>query len=276
MTEEKISEIRDLLTIQGVYGKVKDITIEEYYSVFENRKGIGSLDLFCPCCKANKTFVFRKAESSNLLGSGLCTMNSFSTWANKIYVLTYECPTCGNLLYYSFYYTNNTIIKLAQYPSLFDVSRDELKKYRNNGLIDAESFDQIYKAEICASESYFVAAYTYMRRVYESMLISVFRQNENEIGITEEEYRKKRSDEKMEIIKPYLAIDEEVYKPLYALLSAGIHSLTEEECCEDYTLLKSILLDILVEQKAKTERAKKRKDIQDLYSKRKSELKNNN
>jgi len=145
-----------------------------------------------------------------------------------------------------------------------------LKKYQKNDLIDKESFEEIYKAEICASENYFVASYTYMRRVYENMLFNVFSQNAEEIGITEDEYRKLRSDEKMERIKPFLAIDEEIYKPLYALLSVGIHLLTEDECCQDYSLLKSILLDILAEQKAKKERELKRKEIQDLYSKKKS------
>ena len=72
-------------------------------------------------------------------------------------------------------------------------------------------------------------------------------------------------------MKLIIDIDEEIYKPLYALLSAGIHSLTEDECCQDYSLLKSILLDILSEQKAKKERELKRKEIQDLYSKKKSE-----
>ena len=100
------------------------------------------------------------------------------------------------------------------------------------------------------------------------MLLNVFNQNIEEIGITEEEYRKLRSDQKMEKIKPFLAIDEEIYKPLYSLLSAGIHSLTEDECCQEYSLLKSILLDILEEQKAKKEKEKKRREIQELYSKK--------
>ena len=110
-----------------------------------------------------------------------------------------------------------------------------------------------------------------MRRVYESLLINIFTQNKEEIGISEEDFRKLRSDEKIAKIKPYLAIDDEIYKPLYALLSAGIHSLTEEECREDYALLKSILLDIIAEQKARKEKEDKRKSIIELYSKRKGE-----
>lgn len=273
MNEEKINEIRNLLVFKGVYGKMKNITFNEYYGIMSKGKGIESLDLFCPCCKANKTFVYMKSEVSELMGTSLYNPPGYNMLIGNIIELAYRCPTCVSSIYFSFYYNDNTMIKLAQYPSLFDVSRDELKKYKNNGLIDENSFNEIYKAEICASESYFVASYTYMRRVYENMLLSVFRQNIDDIGLTEEEYRRKRSDEKMEIIKPFLAIDDEIYKPLYALLSAGIHSLTEEECCNHYTLLKSILLEILIEQKAKAERTKKRKEIQDLYSQYKSNTK---
>ncbi len=265
---DKKQEFLTLFDSKGVYGKIKDIKYEDYEK-WTSMQSPQSLDLYCPICKENKTFVNNRSRANEIYGR---------SWKNGRFIyylreLVYTCPTCEEEIYYSFLYKDGSVMKLAQYPSLYDVSRDELKKYHKNDLIEKESFDEIYKAEVCASENYYVASYTYMRRVYENMLLKVFTQNIEEIGITEEEYRKLRSDEKMERIKPFLAIDEEIYKPLYALLSVGIHSLSEEECCEDYSLLKSILLDVLAEQKAKKEREKKRKEIQELYSKKKSENK---
>ena len=103
--------------------------------------------------------------------------------------------------------------------------------------------------------------------------MSVFTHNQNEIGSSEEDFRKLHSDEKLKTIKDYLAIDDEIYLPLYGLLSAGIHAMSEEQCCEDYTVLKPILLDILAEQKAKKEKLAKRKELKELYAKRKGEIK---
>lgn len=263
---DKKEEFLTIFTQKGVYGKIKDISFDDYQK-WTGSEAPNSLDLYCPVCKTNKTFIKGNFGSSS--NFGIFWDDTGRHYGSR--GIVFSCPTCNEEIYYSFLYKNNCVIKLAQYPSLYDVSRDELKKYQKNDLIDKESFEEIYKAEICASENYFVASYTYMRRVYENMLLNVFSQNIEEIGITEDEYRKLRSDEKMERIKPFLAIDEEIYKPLYALLSAGIHSLTEDECCQDYSLLKSILLDILAEQKAKKERELKRKEIQDLYSKKKSE-----
>lgn len=263
---DKKQEFLALFDCKGVYGKIKEISFGDY-QIWSGSEAPSSLDLYCPICKANKTFVKESFDSNPIFGDFLGNNGRNYGLRN----IVYSCPTCNEEIYYAFLYKNNCVTKLAQYPSLYDVSRDELKKYQKNDLIDKESFDEIYKAEVCASENYYVASYTYMRRVYEKMLLNVFNQNIEEIGLTEEEYRKLRSDEKMERIKSFLAIDEEIYKPLYALLSAGIHSLNEDECCQDYSLLKSILLDILAEQKAKKEREKKRQEIQDLYSKKKSE-----
>lgn len=262
---DKKQEVLTLFDQKGIYGKIKDVSFENFQK-WMGSEAPSSLDLYCPKCKVNKTFVKGQNEVSGLFGR----FWNNEQWNYGLKSIVFSCPTCREKILYTFLYNNDCVIKIAQYPSLYDVSRDELKKYQKNDLIDKESFEEIYKAEICASENYFVASYTYMRRVYENMLFNVFSQNAEEIGITEDEYRKLRSDEKMERIKPFLAIDEEIYKPLYALLSVGIHLLTEDECCQDYSLLKSILLDILAEQKAKKERELKRKEIQDLYSKKKS------
>ena len=140
-------------------------------------------------------------------------------------------------------------------------------------MIDKESFSQLYKAEECASIGFYIAAYTYMRRVYESLLSSVFSQNIDKIGISEADFKKLRSDEKLNKIKDYLAIDDEIYLPLYKLLSAGIHTMSEEQCCEDYEVLKPILIDILAEQKAKKEKESNRAELKSLFSKRKGEMK---
>lgn len=267
MDDITIAKFLDLLTKQGVYGRLK-CEYQDFYDFIWD-KPLQSLDLYCPKCRTTKTFIYVGRECIEQFGSA-------SERARTVYfsyLLKYNCPTCQKSLCYILYYDINqkSVIKLAQYPTLYDVTPDELKKYKKNDLIDEESFNQIYKADTCASESYFIAAYTYMRRVYESLLVNIYTQNKEEIGIREGDFKKLRSDEKILKIKPYLAIDDEIYKPLYALLSAGIHSLTEEECCEDYNLLKSILLDIIAEQKARKEKEEKRKNIIELYSKRKGE-----
>lgn len=275
MTEEMIKAFGEFQVEKGIYEQINGIKIEDFKALTSNQ-ALKTIDLYCPLCKENKTFIYSKSEYINGLGQlPYPSEDGFGTaYTGAIRFLNYECPSCGKKLVYGFYHNGKaSVTKITQYPSLFDVSRDELKKYQKNDLIDKVSFSQLYKAETCASSGYYVAAYTYMRRVYETMLLSVFKQYEQEIGITEDNFRKLRSDEKLKSIKNYLAIDDEIYIPLYGLLSAGIHAMTEEQCCEDYTVLKPILLEILAEQKAKKEKAAKRKELKELFAKRKGEMK---
>lgn len=258
-----MEELKDLFLNCGIYSKKK---VDRYDAV--NVGHCKSLDLFCPNCKANKTFIPYSVEESYLLGS--IVVNSTRT-VGAIREVSFKCPTCELKVYYSFYYDGEFLHKLAQYPSLKDVSRDELKQYEKSSQIDKESFKEINKAYECASSGFFVAAYTYLRRVFENLLLNLFKTNQETFEIGLGDFDKLRFDEKLELLKEILAIEDSIYKPLYSLLSEGIHSLSEDECENYFNLLKFILLDILAEQKAKEEKAKNRKNILDLYAKKKAE-----
>lgn len=251
---------------EGLYCKYRGMNFSDYLSLTCSTDAIKSLDLYCPQCKQEKTFVFKYNGTSDIMGRNEYPNGTGKSYCGATRLLVYECPTCGERLLYGFYHNGFDVIKITQYPSLYDVSRDELKQYKKNDLIDEESFNQIYKADICASSGYFVAAYTYMRRVYETLMVSVFQQNKSDLDISEEEFKKLGGHEKIKKIRTYLAIEEGIYGPLYSLLSGGIHTYTEEECSTNYVFLKMVLLDVLAEQKTKKEREAKRKEILKLHS----------
>ena len=270
MDFENEKELQVLLKDKGEYGKTT-LSNYDFYEILNNKKICCTLDLYCSNCKTDKTFVREDQNSTRWFGEcEACNALNVTLMCGNLIHLLYQCPTCHKKLYYSLLKQGNEIIKISQYPSLYEVSRDELKKYKKNDLIDAESFNQIYKADICASSGYFVAAYTYMRRVYETLMISVFKQNETEIDISEEDFKKLGGHEKIKKIRAYLAIDDDIYGPMYSMLSGGVHTYTEDECSSNYEFLKYVLLDILAEQKAKKERESNRKEILDLFSKIKS------
>ena len=276
--EECKNNVLQLMVNKGVYSYVQ-INSYEQYTHFMTSRIFKTLDLYCPNCKQDKTFLFNSYMDCKFGQRWkLISTEGKYDYIHYTYELIFKCPTCGEEIAFYFYYdeTKKRIIKIGQYPSLYDISKDELKQYQKSSLISDDDMKQLYKAYTCASESYFVAAYTYMRRVFENLLSAAFNDNKGEIGLTEEKFRKMRSNEKLEKLKDYLAIDDEIYAPLYALLSVGIHSLTEEECGENFELLKSILLDILAEQKAKKEKKEKRKQIKTLYSKKEAEQKAEN
>lgn len=125
MAKDVSVELYDLLVKKGTYEKVSDIN-SDIYEKFISRYGFPTLDLFCPNCKDNKTFV----QTNWNYVDGLGSYQKGSQRFQNIRSLYYHCPTCGQSVFYLFYYNGNEIIKLAQYPSLYDVSRDELKNIK--------------------------------------------------------------------------------------------------------------------------------------------------
>ena len=272
MTETTKDKFEKILLKEGVYGQCK-MTREEFND-FSYETLLKSLDLYCPKCKQNKTFIFDRCYSSQQLGSINWMQEPLVCLsANQLHYLTYACPTCGEKVFYAFYFDGNKMHKIAQYPSLMEVTRDELKEFDKSKLIDDSSYKEVYKAYECASSGFYVAAFTYMRRVYENLLLNLYKENKSEITVEEGIFERLKFDQKLELLKDYLAIEESIYKPLYSILSEGIHSSSEEECQKHFTLLKIVLLDILAEQKAKKEKAEKRKAMMDLFAEKKAEIK---
>lgn len=265
MTDEKKELINNLLQNLGIYCSVDQISQDNIKEVFGFKRVSNALDLFCPQCNQDKTFVLDRVSGSDIDGDFVINHYVYC----NVNLVSYKCPTCGKKIIFVCLYDNNKLIKIAQYPSLYQVRRDELKQYKKNNKIDENYFEEIYKADICAGEGYYVASYTYMRRVFENLIKNIFNENQEEIGYSYEDYLRLRMDEKIKTIKPFLPIDDDIYKPLFELLSEGVHGLTEEECAENYGLLKNVLLDILAEFKAKKEKEAKRKEIKQLLAKKK-------
>lgn len=267
MDKNRINEICKFIIKGSLYLRFK-LTRDEQIDIVKNTHELTGLDLYCPDCQADKTFIYESCDSSYIMGIFRRNETSTTSYPN-IKSIVYKCPSCNKKIYIEFLFFDDYMIKIAQYPALCEMSRDELKKFQKNKVIDKEYFKEIQKAEVCAGDGYFVAAFTYMRRVFENLIKNIFKDNQQSIGIHYEEYIKKRTDEKIAIIKNYLPIDDDVYMPLFSLLSEGIHALTEEECAENYNLLKSVLLELLVTFKAKKEQEERRKQVKELLAERK-------
>lgn len=271
MDKNRTNEICDFIIKGALYSRF-ELTRDEQVEIINYASRFSGLDFYCSDCQADKTFIYDSDECGDSMGRFRYGTRSICYFSN-IKSIVYKCPSCNKRIYVEFLFFDNYMMKLAQYPALCEVSRDELKKFQKNKLIDKDYFKEIQKADVCACDGYFVAAFTYMRRVFENLIKNIFNHNQQNIGIPYEEYVKKRTDEKIVIIKDYLPIDDDVYMPLFSLLSEGIHSLTEEECAENYKLLKSVLLELLVTFKAKREQEERRKQVKDLLAERKSKLK---
>ena len=179
MEEDKLNLIKNFIANAPVYSSLEDITQENWIYIYYGNNKFSSIDVYCPYCKKNKTLVNKDFKQKDDFGS-FCLSNAVF-YNNMIYII-YECPTCHNVFVYEILFAQDKIIKISQYPSLYDVRRDILNKYQKNKLLTDEYLQEFKKAHICANEGYFVASFTYLRRVLEEVIYKIYNENKTKIG----------------------------------------------------------------------------------------------
>ena len=189
-----------------------------------------------------------------------------------------KCSLCGNIYRVSFALEYNCdrnevkLIKIGQYPALFMFS--EKKSNLFDKILNILDIKEDYRAaERMHIEDYNIAAYVYLRRILEKIVLSKYNQNKDVIDAKVQEAidNPKNSDklksrnseefvhldfgEKIKILKGFIP-DFLLDNPeIYSIVSAGIHALEENKCKEYYDTLKQSIDIILNEEE--TERKRK-------------------
>lgn len=157
---------------------------------------------------------------------------------------------------------NETIMKIGQYPSIYDMNEEINNKHFLKFL--GKEYADYYKTA-CSLYSFnsCIGALIYLRRIFEKLLIDVFNDNKDEISIEFDEYKKLRIEDKIKKIKKFLPdiMQEQGFNTIYTKISDGIHNLTEEECSSIFPILKQGIEEILIERLEKMEKEKRKKEI---------------
>ena len=173
----------------------------------------------------------------------------------------FSCPICQEIYRasYALSFENEKLflIKIGQYSSL----RDFNQNYTNRFLKDLKKKElkkEYEQALITHDEGHSVAAYAYMRRVIEKLILQKF--NEKERDKTLDEFKHLHFDEKLDYLKSDLP-ELLQSKKLYELSSAGIHKLTEDECEFYFPILKQAIELILIDEAKKAREKQFRKQL---------------
>ena len=159
----------------------------------------------------------------------------------------------------------NVIIKIGQYPSFADLQIPRMKKYMS--VIDRPLLTELNKAIGLASHDVGVGAYVYLRRVFEALVEEAHKVASLAPRWNEKIYKKSRMNEKIKRLKNYLPEFLVEHPAMYALLSKGVHELTEAECLDHFKTLQ-IGIELILDQKIeKADRERKVKDAKAALSK---------
>ncbi len=260
--------ITEELMLLPLYKKIKNIpkSILEMFPI-ENVK----LELYCNECKTRRIYTFatiglnyyymEMTPSSSIMEENVSDIGYEKMIKENQYFYFIAKADCGHNLAVLFKIIDeNTIMKVGQFPSIYDMNQEINNKSFLKEL--GEEYVSYYK-KACSLNSFDsnIGAMTYLRRIFEKLLLDCFNQNKNELEIDENTFRLLRMEDKLNTLKVYLPkiIFESGYNQVYSKVSDGIHNLSEDDCEKLFIPLRMAIEEILIE-KIELQDKKKRQD----------------
>ena len=226
------------------------------------------LELYCPICKEKRIFKCGDIDKIGYgLNADLTTRNkAVLTESNLLIIYKFSCEYNHRFKMIMETLGDNELIKIGQFPSpMFfsdKINNDVFK------ILDKNEKSYYMLSVKSHNNNLNIASFVYLRRVFESLLEKAIKQsNTNFDGM-------KTKDKIKHLVKEGLLNDMLMntgYNVLYSLLSDGVHNLSEEQCKEQYELLKSAVEIILEDEIYKRNLEKRKKIIGNLLSNKNSE-----
>lgn len=259
---EPLDQFREWLLTAGLY-KPRSFSISEGMRLAGSISGSTiKLDCYCPGCQKPSTFTFiNTSRLPSPVPPSLGSTGSVRTPAMHLEnylpgVIQSMSFTCArNAQHKLLFYVDARVIsadefrveKIGQKPSQFDLVAADFERYED--LLSKNDQRELKSAAICHSAGYHVAAFTYLRRVFERRLEVAHEQASKDAGWDEAAYDGKQTmADRIDVLSGHLPRFLVENRVLYNILSEGIHKLTEQQCADGYDPVRLGILLILDEE----------------------------
>ncbi|MBU1297793.1 MAG: hypothetical protein KKG06_11330 [Bacteroidetes bacterium] len=268
-TESKLPPSAELFSKTGLYKQFSIADIDPYLFgyLFPN----GPFDLYCLGCK--QMSIFRKAKddkSDGMTVRGPRDPGS-PTFADSIIKkkekefkhedrdITIELACSRNTTHRIKYFLriqSDTLIKIGQYPSLADLQLQGLDKY--DGVLDEPQRKEFARAIGLHAHGIGIGAFVYLRRIIENLIEDAHQNALGDPTWNEAVYQNGKTEECIKLLKSHLPELLVSNAGMYAILSKGIHSLTEQECLEYFDTIK-VGIELILDEKIEIEHKEQHK-----------------
>lgn len=253
-----MSKIEELLVDKGLYDSV-DISIDDFEELESLIVGEYNIDCFCVECNEKRVFHNCEKVSKQRVyaePAGLNYLATYNKYVNRRYNLSFVCSKDPkHIIYFIIYVTESKIIKIGQLPSIADISKGEIKKYKS---ALSNNFKEYSTALGLFSHGVGIGSFVYVRRIIENLVFNKYQEVKGELQLSEQDFIHSEFKDKIEILKKYLPSVLVTNRNIYGIVSKGIHELSEEECLSMFPLIKTgieLILDDIIAEKERIAKA---------------------
>lgn len=199
----------------------------------------GPLDIYCPECDQHS--IFKRYVSGTFVASD---------WLGFTLVnITFKCSRDSNhqlVFWLRIDGESRTIEKVGQLPSLATLCMYDVQKYK--AVLEKDTFRELTKAIGLAAHGVGVGSFVYLRRIFEGLVEQAHVQAQQLEEWDEKAYWESRMAEKIQLLHAFLPDFLVRNRLIYAILSKGIHELSEEECLQAFPAMK-VGIEIILDEK---------------------------
>lgn len=258
----KSINIEDIFCKDGLYIEYKydRSDAEEINKIYDIETDQMKIDFHC--LKCNQERIFKSDDEGRQITFG-------SKWS---FSKRFVCLYCEEE-YIEFYFRieDDYLMKVGQFPSLADLTREDTKKYKN--ILNRDDYSDLNRAIGLHSHGVGAGSLIYLRRVFENLVKKAYDES-----VEEDKWNKGLNfyripmEDKIKNLEGYLPkfVLENHY--IYGILSKGIHELSEQECRDYFDILRESIFIILDEEIKRVEEKKRIDTASKSLSKIKSML----
>lgn len=193
-----------------------------------------------------KQYVLENSTSPGGPANKENTVWKWKNWqiedASRVLVFKFVCSMNEeHHLDYVVLTTDNSMIKIGQYPSIADMTFPELDDYKH--VISKQDRKELGTAIGLFANGVGAGSYVYLRRILERLIDQAKVRAGDKVS--DEEFEQARVAERIKMLQRYLPEILIKNKTIYGILSKGIHELSEEECREYFPVVKECIYQIL-------------------------------
>lgn len=231
----------DLLLHKGLYSfiQVEDETQREAERQIREA-AVGTYDCYCTTCGQVTPFIVQGIGVVNA-GGGLRQGNALAH-PPSVFALRSVCQRDLTTYLYAFQKVADRLVKIGQLPSMADISFGEIKGI-DKGLEPADRKELGTALGLFAHDAA-AGAFVYLRRVFERMIDRAHERHADPI----DGFNQMRMDEKIAAIENALPERVVTNRRVFAVLSRGVHELTDEQCKALFPLVKAVVFQMLEQE----------------------------